>query len=274
MNAGFGGSTLPSPWEEYGGKLPETISAARRDLEPLFRKLISDFCPNVEFVNGTVVSLIVAANGSISEVAARMEDGSNVKYPCALVTGECSDGHGNTQNDPPVLDCTGSSQVGSKLLSRAVPGIPKDLREVYDPDTAYTTLEFPLPPNFEDDLRALKIPKLTGRGLYDTDRCHAYFVYNPDPRDDCRLLAVTRRDTDGGERPSRNLARACSFATVSVIMCFGGWGTELPVSLDEARSFTRKVKNAKHIPDYFYKLLDLFEPVSDECVAYPAKTSG
>lgn len=65
----------------------------------------------------------------------------------------------------------------------------------------------------------------------------------------------------------------CSFEAVTVIMCFGGWGTELPVCLDEARSFTLQVKNANHIPDYFYKLLDLLEPVADECIAYPARTS-
>lgn len=97
------------------------------------------------------------------------------------------------------VDCTGSSQVGLKLLSRAVPSLPTDLREVYDPDTAYTTLEFPLPPNFDDDLRALKIPYLSGHALYDTDSCHNYFVYNPDPKDDSRFLAVMRRDTDGGD---------------------------------------------------------------------------
>lgn len=79
---------MRAPWDEYDGKLPELLSATRRNLEPLFRKLIAESCTNVEFVNGTVVSFVTGADGSISEVAARVEDGSTVSYPCALVAGE------------------------------------------------------------------------------------------------------------------------------------------------------------------------------------------
>lgn len=217
-------------------RVPEpipTLVGPRRTLEPLLRKLVSDTCPNIEFIHGTVTGFEVNVDRSVKAVTVRPAEGETTDIACALA-----------------VDCTGVAQSGLKFLSRVIPDLPTDLRVSYNADIAYVTLEYPKPPNFDDDLRALKIPK------YDTDIESGVLVYAPSPDCDTRFVGFTRNDED------------------SVVMTMGGWDVDMPVTLDEVRDFAKGVKNKNHIPDYFYKALDLLEPVKDKGLIFEARISS
>ncbi|EJD44965.1 hypothetical protein AURDEDRAFT_151981 [Auricularia subglabra TFB-10046 SS5] len=234
INVSLSGHMLRAPSHEYNGKLPETIWAPRRNLEALFRSLVGDASSCIEYVNGTVTAFQLASDGSVSSVTVRLPNGDarDIK-DCALV-----------------IDCTGISQTGLKLLSRAIPSFPSNLREAYNPNIVYSTLEYPLPPKFDENLRALNIPN------YDTDFAGGIFSYNPDPDVDNRLVSLIRRDASG------------------VVFTMGGWAVDMPVTLDECRAFTKEVKNQAHIPDYFYKVIDLLEPVEHIGTVYEARMTA
>ncbi|KZV82244.1 hypothetical protein EXIGLDRAFT_755064 [Exidia glandulosa HHB12029] len=235
-NVSFSGYAVPEP-KRFGTTPQGALFGPRRDLEPLTRKLLSDTCPNVEFLYGTVDGFQLNKN-AVEAVTVRLADGSATSLECAIVA-----------------DCTGVSSLGLKLLSRLLPSLGNipNLREEYNPNTAYSTLEFPATPKFNEGLRALNIPRLDGRGPLDTDKEAAFFVYNPDPEIDFHFIALIRSNSD------------------HIVFCMGGWDSDLPVTLDEARAFT---KEAKFIPDWVFKIFDLLEPVADQAVAVQSRTSA
>ncbi|KZV82925.1 hypothetical protein EXIGLDRAFT_778065 [Exidia glandulosa HHB12029] len=235
-NIYLSGYPVPAP---FGPDAPEVLAGPRRDVEPLFRKLARETCPNVEFVQGLVDGFDVTegSGNAISSVSVRLPDGSSKSLSGDLIA-----------------DCAGPSALGLKLLSRLYPALANvpALREEYNPNTAFSSLEFPVAPNFLDNVRAMKIPRNDGRGLIDVDRGTDFWMYVPDPTIEHRLIGI------GRIKPDR----------VGIIM--GGWNIEPPVSLAEARRFAEQ---APFVPDFVFKILDLLEPVADKCTATPIRSS-
>ncbi|EJD37343.1 hypothetical protein AURDEDRAFT_188101 [Auricularia subglabra TFB-10046 SS5] len=225
----------------YMIRLPESLSRTfmalygpRRTLEPLLRKLICESRPGIEFVHGTVTGFGLGVNGSVQTVSVRHPDNTTRDITdCALA-----------------IDCTGIAQSGLKLLSRAIPTLPSDLRASYNADICYATLEYPMPPNFRKDVGALNIPQ------YNAEVASGVFAYSPSPEVDTRMVVLTYNDAN------------------SVVLTMGGWAVDMPVTLDEVRAFARGVKSQDHIPDYFYKALDLLEPVEHLGTVFEARISN
>ncbi|EJD37351.1 hypothetical protein AURDEDRAFT_116824 [Auricularia subglabra TFB-10046 SS5] len=209
----------------------ETIIGPRRKIEPVFRKLICAGCPSIDFVHGTATGFQLAADGAVRVVNVRLADGSAREIEdCALA-----------------VDCTGIAQSGLKLLSRAIPQFPTDLRATYNADIVYSTLEYPCPPNFDETLITLGMPKTKSPGV---------FGYSPSPEVDTRMVALTRCDEN------------------TVVFTMGGWAVEMPTNLDEIRTFAQQVKNKNHIPDNFYKAVDMLEPVAHLGTVFEARVTN
>ncbi|EJD37355.1 hypothetical protein AURDEDRAFT_188108 [Auricularia subglabra TFB-10046 SS5] len=210
----------------------EILMGPRRSIEPIFRQLICEARPEIEFVHGTATGFQLAADGSISAVSVRLADGTISEIEdCALA-----------------IDCTGIAQSGLKLLSRAIPNLPTDLRATYNADIVYSTLEYPLPLGFEETLFKHGMPKTKGST--------GVFSYSPSPEVDTRMVALTRCDEN------------------TVVFTMGGWAVDMPTNLDEIRTFAQQVKNKKHIPGYFYKALDLLEPVAHLGTVFEARVTN
>ncbi|EJD40406.1 hypothetical protein AURDEDRAFT_127718 [Auricularia subglabra TFB-10046 SS5] len=216
------GHFLHPPVDEYDGILPDTLWAPRRLLEALTRKIVRDRFPEIEFVEGTLTTFQLDDNvkdtpNTVNAVNIRLPNGHTREIPdCTLA-----------------VDCTGAAQSGFKALSRILPALSvPGLRDGYDTNIVYASLEYPLPPNFYENL-----------SLGCTDDTAADFAYIPDPDVDNKLVALLRRDTNG------------------VVFTMGGWDVNPPVTLDEVRLFAKQVRHQAHIPDRFYHAIDLLEPV-------------
>lgn len=122
----IGGRPLVVPFDSptVTGYANEGIFCTRRTLETLVRRLVHATCPNVEFINGTVSDYILADDSSVRSVVIRTGENETSEIACSLVAGSsvfplpmclrAADRH-------PHSDCTGSSQVGYKVLNRVVP---------------------------------------------------------------------------------------------------------------------------------------------------------
>ena len=76
-----------------------------------------------------------------------------------------------------------------------------ELRENYDPQMNYASLDFPLPPNFNEQVRALTVNEDgTGGpagGPYDADFGQFYFMIVPEPDEDFRCVNLCRQGETG-----------------------------------------------------------------------------
>ncbi|EJD37346.1 hypothetical protein AURDEDRAFT_173620 [Auricularia subglabra TFB-10046 SS5] len=204
VNASLSGHFLRAP-KVVNGKAHATIWTPRWQLEPLVRRLVCEGRPDIEFVQGTAAGFYLTSNRAIASVTVRLEDGQTKKIESALV-----------------IDCTGVTQSGLKLLSRAIPTLPPNLRESYNADIVYSTLEYPIPPYIRT------------------------IIFDLNPEIDCRMVSLLRCGVD------------------RVVFTMGGWAVEMPVTMDDIRSFAKAVKVQHHIPDYFYKAVDLLRPVEHD----------
>ncbi|EJD46786.1 hypothetical protein AURDEDRAFT_164239 [Auricularia subglabra TFB-10046 SS5] len=225
------------PNKQYQGKLPLQIGGPRRVLEPLIRNRVKDTRPGIEYVHGTVTGFVLGEDNAVRAVTVRKQDGSSTDIDCALV-----------------IDCTGLSQSGLKLLARTFPTLPQ-LRANYNPQMNYASLDFPLPPKFNERVWELTYNKDgtggSAGGPYDREFAQFMFMIVPDPRDDFRCVNLCRQADNG------------------LVYAAGGWGCELPVSLDQLREHMRQIKGKK-IPDYAWTLVDMVEPVADRVVVNEA----
>jgi len=59
------------------------------------------------------------------------------------------------------IDCSGNTQAGLKLLSRMLPAaaatVLSTIRDDYQPNMRYSTIEYPAPPNFKDAIANLGV---------------------------------------------------------------------------------------------------------------------
>ncbi|EJD40405.1 hypothetical protein AURDEDRAFT_187036 [Auricularia subglabra TFB-10046 SS5] len=220
------GHALHPPVGEYNGALPETVWAPRRNLEALIRKMVYDGCPEIEFVKGTLTAFRL---GDVRTRGPNIVDTAIIRLPDGTTR--------EIQGCALAVDCTGAAQAGFKALSRILPALSAPgLRDSYSTNVAYSTLEYPLPPGFYESLHAV-VPGCI------SDDTAADFAYVPDPDVDNKLVAFLRCEAG------------------AVTFTIGGWDVSPPVTLDEVRSFAQKVKNQAHIPDRFYRAVDLLEPV-------------
>ena len=92
-----------------------------------------------------------------------------------------------------LIDCTGVSQTGLKMLARAIPALPTDLREQYNPKMQYATFDVPCPPGFDDAMRAADMRRSDG-GLVEPERVGILTTYQPDPAIEHRSISILRRE--------------------------------------------------------------------------------
>lgn len=213
----------------------ETLVAPRRNMEPLIRKVVLDGTPGIELVNGTVSGYQLSPDGLVNTVNVRLANGENKDFlNCALA-----------------IDCTGIAQIGVKLLSRVIPDFPANLRQTYTADIVYSTLEFPVPPNFDADLRKLGVPGMEVDGMK-----AGVLTVSASPDIDNRLASLLRCDAN------------------RVVFTMGGWAVDMPVNLSDIRDFVKAIKDQNNVPDYFYKVLDLIEPVQHLGTVYEARVAN
>lgn len=205
----FDGNLWSAPWAEYGNALPDTIGCSRRMFEPLLRKLVASACLNVEYVHGTVVEYLLGHDRTIRAVVVRNAEGATYELECTLVAGGCLP-RPRSATCSSLTDCTGVTQAGLKLLSRALPQqLPLGLREQYNPQMNYTSLDFPCPPGFDDFLRTLNISRTDG-GAIAIERTTPLFMYFPDPAREYRSIAILRRENGGGASRCFSSVQGCS----------------------------------------------------------------
>ncbi|EJD44998.1 hypothetical protein AURDEDRAFT_114203 [Auricularia subglabra TFB-10046 SS5] len=250
MNVRFSGWGGRPPYTEYGGRLPEILYCTRRTFESLLRSLVkkSPGGEQVEYLNGTVCDLKLSADARcVDAVVVRGESGALSEVACELV-----------------VDCTGNTQAGLKLLTRALP-TPlarrlANIREQYDPQMFYSTIEFPIPAGFEEHLAEMRldygVPEHLGHPqAVNTDRCAWWLTYVPDPDVDHRGVFIGRSDH-------------------GVVIGAGGWGSEMPVTLEQLVEYARSTRGEKPIPQFFFDICELLEPVADQAVAFEARINS
>ncbi|KAH7101465.1 hypothetical protein BKA62DRAFT_618789 [Auriculariales sp. MPI-PUGE-AT-0066] len=203
---------------------------ARRTLETLVRRLVIATCANVSFINGTVTDFVLKEDSSaVSSVVVRTADGSSTELPCELVA-----------------DCTGNTQAGYKILKRVVPGLSLQ-RDEYNPKFYLVSMEFPSPPNFDEDLAKLGIPGIST--LEEAKAAPFFHLGGPDAELDYKHVVAGR--VDG-----------------RIVIAAGGYDSELPTTLDGVREYASGVLGSagvtNPVPDYYYAILDLLEPVAEK----------
>ncbi|KZW01413.1 hypothetical protein EXIGLDRAFT_718523 [Exidia glandulosa HHB12029] len=251
MNVRFSGWGLRIPYSEYptskGLSLPEILYTSRRTFEGVLRDCVRAFVSAgekspIEFLNGTVTDLNLSSNAkSIKSV--------NIREEGASATSE-------TECDL-FVDCTGATQAGLKMLSRAS-GASKlaTLRENYDPQMNYVTIELPYPPNFEEDIAKIQIDSgISGKPPIDAKTAPWWLVFAPDPDVDYRAVFGGRRDN-------------------GIIFGGGGWASDMPVTLAQFREYAEGCKSDKPVPQWFFEIIDLCMPVADEATVFEAKINS
>ncbi|KAH7107047.1 hypothetical protein BKA62DRAFT_798795 [Auriculariales sp. MPI-PUGE-AT-0066] len=222
-----------SPKSDYNN---EGLFLSRRTLETLVRRLVKATCSNVHFVNGTVMNFTLGADSAIQGVVIRTADESTTEIPCCLVA-----------------DCTGNTQVGYKILNRAIRGLNLR-RDEYNPNFNLVTLEFPSPPDFDEQLLRLGIPGIST--LADASTAPFFHLGAPDVEADYKTVVAGRSDD-------------------RIVIAVGGSNSELPTTLDGVREYASGVVGSSGVdhpvPDHYYAILDLLEPVAGKATAFLAK---
>ncbi|KAH7090028.1 hypothetical protein BKA62DRAFT_726628 [Auriculariales sp. MPI-PUGE-AT-0066] len=222
---------------------PSKILSTRRSMETAIRNL-------VEYVHGTVTSLKTSPNSSISDVDVRLgtDGGSMVNFDCDMF-----------------IDCSGNAQAGLKLLPRAVPAdksaLLSNIRHTYSPKIKYSTLEFPPPPNFEEDLNKITVQ-------YPFER-HNHPVTYPLGKYPFFLFWSYTQDIDD------RIIYACRTGTGNIVIMLGSYGTELPCNIDQLRMFLRDAPaGERSFPSWFFQVLDLLDPVKDDMTCTECKVDS
>ncbi|KZV87020.1 hypothetical protein EXIGLDRAFT_724163 [Exidia glandulosa HHB12029] len=239
------GRRMLYPYKEYetrGETLPPALFTTRRSLEALLRTLVKAACPHIEYIHGTATDLKLSTDGRrVTAVSVRTDSATVQDLQCDMV-----------------VDCTGNTQAGLKLLARAIPTASDELQKLrvsYDPKMYYSGIEYPLPQNFEEELAQIEIPSDNKAGRMDTGRHKHYFTWGTNPSKDHRTLFITR--WEGG-----------------VYVGAGGWNSETPLNLQEMREYARAIKGDRPVPEYVFKILDLLEPVANEGEVFEAKINS
>ncbi|EGN96339.1 hypothetical protein SERLA73DRAFT_170728 [Serpula lacrymans var. lacrymans S7.3] len=229
------------PYEEYPAGLPQTCFTSRQGLETLLRRLVLDKTqyPNIDYVVGTVTDYQADATDTarLRNVLVRT-DGGNTSIDADLV-----------------IDCTGASHTGVKMLKRAGYGYTDvypegkvsldDLRVQYDPKITYCTLELNVSP---DLAKRLPIP--------------GGFANHPGI-----IAAISDARMDSKTMYSLGIDGTNRFH-----LCTGGWGLpDLPRTLEGIKEFARSMKLMTPLPDWFYQMLDMLD--ADEQVKDTMNTS-
>ncbi|PBK99973.1 hypothetical protein ARMGADRAFT_1074800 [Armillaria gallica] len=230
------GSEVISPYEQYGGSLPQTLYLGRTGLETLLRRLVlgGDY-KNIRQVIGTVVGISrgVSDPHFIDRVTVRTPEGAMTDISAALV-----------------VDCTGSAATGLRWLRREGYGIGDTyaknelplhkLKISYDQKLHYSTLQFHVPPELGRKLPGLPVPY---------DECGMIYVFIPDISKERRCIYSQRIEGD------------------FIQLCFGVAGSEsageLPKTLEEAKVWARSIITEVPIPEGWYAMLDILKEAQD-----------
>ncbi|KAJ7681973.1 hypothetical protein DFH06DRAFT_1463838 [Mycena polygramma] len=205
----YSGLLIPSPYEEYGGKLPETVVMRRASSQRVMERL---------FFQHPTSAKTTALRGTVRGIHAS-EDGASI----ATVTVRQLDGTSVTLNDAAlVVDCTGTIQTGVKWLSAAGFKIPETIRARYDGNMRYVCLAFDVPPAL-----AAKLP-------IPAPQRETACVYTYAPHDDALatfvMLVITDNDTMQlvvGDTSSGDLPHSAS-EVVPFISGFRGCNAPVP----------------------------------------------
>ncbi|KAK0215876.1 hypothetical protein EDD85DRAFT_444658 [Armillaria nabsnona] len=239
----FWGNDTRSPDAEYGGTLPKSIYTGRAGIETLLRRLVlgGDY-KNIRQVIGTVTGISRNANSPefIDQVTVRTSEGIRT-IPTALV-----------------VDCTGAAAAGMKWLRREGYGfadrygrnqLPLDeLKIAYDQKLHYTTLQFRITPELGRKLPGLPVPY---------DECWGIYNNLADSRTENRCIYSGRVDED------------------TIQFCFSAMGkSELPKTLEDAKTCARSLVNEKPIPETFFQMLDMLDEVKDTLTCSQVRYPG
>ncbi|KAH7103129.1 hypothetical protein BKA62DRAFT_697347 [Auriculariales sp. MPI-PUGE-AT-0066] len=251
MHLFLNGRLLRYPYEEVaksGKPAPENIFCSRRALESLIRSLVKEHAPNVEYVNGTVADLkLDEKRGTIRAASVRLlgEEAHTKEIACDML-----------------VDCTGNTQAGLKWLARVLPAAAAErlanIRQEYDPNINYSTMEWPAPPRFDENLRKIDAGfRISADGSpqrVDLAKEAWFFGYGPTAASgDFRMIFGGRRENGG------------------IVFAGGGWDSDLPVTSEQLRVFAQAMKQDRPVPKYFFDIMDLLEEVDDKAVCYEAK---
>ncbi|KAG7444005.1 uncharacterized protein BT62DRAFT_952936 [Guyanagaster necrorhizus] len=226
------GNVPRTPYAEYGGVLPKTMRAGRAGIETFLRRLVlgGDY-KNIRQIIGTVTGVSRSPQdvGYLDEVAVRTSEGTQ-QIRATLV-----------------IDCTGPAASGLKWLRREGYGFADEyarnqlsldqLKVTYDQKLHYSTLQFRVPPELGRKLPGLPVS---------WDECGWIYCLSTDPDQDSRNIYSQRIDGD------------------IVQLCFSSLGdSDLPVTLEEGKAFTRSLVTEKPIPETFFAMLDMLDEVKD-----------
>ncbi|KAK0466735.1 uncharacterized protein EV420DRAFT_1635777 [Desarmillaria tabescens] len=220
------------PYGQYNGVLPDTLTASRRGLETLLRRLVlGGRHKNIRQVIGTVTGVSRSASNPeyLDRVTIRTTAGAQ-EINAALV-----------------IDCTGAASAGMKWLRREGYGqaethpsrkLPLDeLKITYDQKIVYSTLKLHVPPEL-----GKRLPGLPAS----FDKCGLIYVCLADPVLDCRGISL--------QRIEGNFVQIC---------CAVFGSGELPRTLEEIKKYTRSIVLRDPMPEWFLQILDMLEEVED-----------
>ncbi|KAF8891422.1 hypothetical protein CPB85DRAFT_1441025 [Mucidula mucida] len=223
------GEYLKVPHSHCSAALPKTLYASRQALETLLRRLTlhKPAYPNITQVSGTVVGATVDLSqpGYIQGVTVRTNDGAFSEIEASLV-----------------VDCSGPTQAGIKILHRA--GFTdkeslSQLKVTFDPKMAYSTLCFAVSPGL-----AARLPIPGGFESLGG----AIIAVLCDLTKDTKTFACVKQEGN------------------IVSMCCGAWGgSDLPTTLSGVREHVASITLTRPLPPWFWDFLDLMREVQDTC---------
>ncbi|KAH7097998.1 hypothetical protein BKA62DRAFT_714832 [Auriculariales sp. MPI-PUGE-AT-0066] len=232
----FGGKPMRMPMTNFMDRDSESMFCSRRALESLVRNLVvesgrtsglkgTEEEGTIHFVKGTISAFeLDSTKKTVRRVSYRNEDGATVTVDCDVV-----------------VDCTGVSQVGLKLLTRALarPELA-NVRLEYDPMIYYDSIEIEVPSDFDARVSALNILEPVSGQPLDISRTGFFLSWLPTGDVDVRTILLGRLENG---RMVFNVGSS-------------GHDSFMPLSWEAAVEFAKSIDDPK-IPDWFIKILDI-----------------
>ncbi|KAF9073012.1 hypothetical protein BDP27DRAFT_1319252 [Rhodocollybia butyracea] len=235
FNLYLSGQPAMVPYEHYDGSLPSCIFGSRQGLETLIRRIVLDktLYPNITQISGSVTKVEPDSihRKYLHQISVSQKDKALKLIAAALV-----------------VDCTGSSQAGLKMVDSDGHSIAsvRDVRLQYDPAMRFSTFKFPIP-----DVLSTQLPVPGGFANVGP-------IYNCMGNDHFNIWS---------QRVEGNI----------FMICCGGWGVEtVPRDLAEIINYANamNVIIKEPIPLWFFSLLERLRDheaaATLSCVRVPA----
>ncbi|KIJ26507.1 hypothetical protein M422DRAFT_785226 [Sphaerobolus stellatus SS14] len=240
FNAQFSGIPLAYEWRT---ETPDIIFSTRPVLESTIRRVLLNSFSNVEYLPGSVYSLVRAAkSGPIEGVLVRKLDGKKVTLSAEFV-----------------VDCTGSAYSGLRWLQelglRTERGQALDeIKETYNHNVLYSFCEADVPKHILKDLRPSGA--YAGKAEDHAKGIAGFHYWLPDASRERQLFGIVRQENN------------------ILHMAYGAWGlSKPPKTLADLRDNISGLSLNEPVPEWAYNILDTLEkenvPVKFETVRMP-----